>query len=46
MGIRNRHEEVLIGLNTGERDGWIRVDKTGNENLAYLGAQGVWVMGF
>ena len=36
--IRNRNEESLISLNTGERDGWIRIEKTGNENLAYLGA--------
>ena len=36
--IRNRNEERLISLNTGERSGWIRIDKTGNENLAYLGA--------
>lgn len=36
--IRNRNEESMISLNTGERAGWIRIDKTGNENLAYLGA--------
>ena len=36
--IRNRNEERLISLNTGEGSGWIRIDKTGNENLAYLGA--------
>ena len=38
IGIRNRNEERLISLNTGERSGWIRIDKTGNENLAYIGA--------
>ncbi len=37
IGIRNRNEEPLISLNTGESSGWIRIDKTGNENLAYLG---------
>ncbi len=36
--IRNRNEEGLISLQTGQSNGWIRVDKTGNENLAYLGA--------
>ena len=36
--IRNRNEELLISLNTGESSGRIRIDKTGNENLAYLGA--------
>ena len=24
-------------LNTGERAGWIRINKTGNENLVFLG---------
>ena len=36
--IRNRNEERLLSLNTDESSGWIRIDKTGNENLAYLGA--------
>ena len=36
--IRNRNEERLIGLSATESSGWIRIDKTGNENLAYLGA--------
>ena len=36
--IRNRNEEPLIEMNTDERSGWMRIDKTGNENLAYLGA--------
>ena len=38
INIRNRNEESLISLNTGESSGWIRIDKTGNENLAFLGA--------
>ena len=38
IGIRNRNEERLISLRTSERSGWIRIDKTGNENLAYIGA--------
>ncbi len=38
INIRNRNEESLISLNTSERSGWIRIDKTGKENLAYLGA--------
>ena len=38
IGIRNRSEERLISLRTSERSGWIRIDKTGNENLAYIGA--------
>ena len=38
IGIRNRNEERLISLRTGERTGWISIDKTGNENLAYIGA--------
>ena len=38
INIRNRNEERLTGLYTTERDGYIRIDKTGNENLAYLGA--------
>ena len=38
IGIRNRNEERLISLNTSERNGWIRINKTGNENLAYIGA--------
>lgn len=38
VSIRNRNEERLISLRTGERTGWIRIDKTGNENLAYIGA--------
>ena len=36
--IRNKNEELLIGLRTNERSGWIRIEKTGNENLAFLGA--------
>ena len=36
--IKNKNEETLIGLRAGERAGWLRIDKTGNENLAYLGA--------
>ena len=36
--IRNKNEELLIGLRTDERSGWIRIEKTGNENLAFLGA--------
>ena len=36
--IKNRNEERLLSLNTNENSGWIRIDKTGNENLAYLGA--------
>ena len=38
IGIRNRNEEQMISLNTSEKNGWIRIDKTGNENLAYIGA--------
>ncbi len=38
INIKNRNEERLISLNTTERSGWIRIDKTGNENLAFLGA--------
>ena len=38
IGIRNRNEDNLISLNTDESSGWIRIDKTGNENLAYIGA--------
>ena len=38
ISIRNRNEERLIGLSATESSGWIRIDKTGNENLAYLGA--------
>ena len=38
INIKNRNEERLISLNTDERSGWLRIDKTGNENLAYLGA--------
>ena len=38
IDIRNRNEELLIEINTDEGSGWIRIDKTGNENLAYLGA--------
>lgn len=38
IGIRNRNEERMISLNTSEKNGWIRIDKTGNENLAYIGA--------
>ena len=38
VSIRNRNEVRLIRLNTNETSGWIRVDKTGNENLAYLGS--------
>ena len=36
--IKNRNEERLIRLRTSERSGWIRIDKTGNERLAYIGA--------
>lgn len=36
--IRNRNEESLISLQTGQSNGWIRIDRAGNENLAYLGA--------
>ena len=38
ISIKNKNEETLIGLRTDESSGWIRIDKTGNENLAYLGA--------
>ena len=38
INIRNRNEERLTGLYTTERNGYIRIDKPGNENLAYLGA--------
>ncbi len=38
INIKNRNEERLISLNTDESSGWLRIDKTGNENLAYLGA--------
>ena len=38
IDIRNRNEESLIEMNTDQRSGWIRIDKTGSENLAYLGA--------
>ena len=38
ISIRNRNEESLIGLYTGARDGRIRIDKTGDESLAFLGA--------
>ena len=38
INIKNGNEERLIGLYTTERDGYMRIDKTGNENLAYLGA--------
>lgn len=37
IDIRNKNEELLIGLRTDESSGWIRIEKTGNENLAYLG---------
>ena len=37
VSIRNRNEERLIRLNTNETSGWIRIEKTGNENLAFLG---------
>lgn len=36
--VRNKNEELLIGLRTDESSGWIRIEKTGNENLAFLGA--------
>ncbi len=36
--IRNKNEDSLISLNTDESSGWITINKTGNENLAYLGA--------
>ena len=36
--IKNRNEERLIRLSTNERSGWIRIEKTGNENLVFLGA--------
>lgn len=35
--IKNRNEEALIGLIVAERSGWIAINKTGNENLVYLG---------
>ena len=35
--IKNRNEEALIGLVVAERSGWITINKTGNENLAFLG---------
>ena len=35
--IKNRNEERLIRLSTNERSGWIRIEKTGNENLVFLG---------
>ena len=38
ISIKNKNEETLIGLRTNESSGWIRIDKTGNENLAYIGA--------
>ena len=38
ISIRNRNEERLIGLSATESSGWLRIDKTGNENLAYMGA--------
>ena len=37
IAIRNKNEERLIRLNTSESSGWIRIEKTGNENLAFLG---------
>ena len=37
IAIRNRNEERLISLSTNERSGWIRIEKTGNENLVFLG---------
>ena len=48
ISIRNRNEERLIRLNTNENSGWIRIEKTGNENLAFLGANtfgngGLWL---
>ena len=39
--IKNKNEESLISLNTDESSGWIRIEKTGNENLAFLGAN-IW----
>ena len=36
INIRNRNEEILIGLQADETPG-IRINKTGNENLAFLG---------
>ncbi len=38
IAIRNKNEEPLISLMTDEMSGRIRIEKTGNENLAYLGA--------
>ena len=38
IGIRNRNEERLISLRTSETSGWMRIDKSGNQSLAYLGA--------
>lgn len=38
ISIKNKNEETLVGLRTDESSGWIRIDKTGNENLAYIGA--------
>ena len=37
LWIRNKNEEVLIGLRADETPG-IRINKTGNQLLAYLGA--------
>lgn len=37
INIKNRNEERLIRLNADESSGWIRIEKTGNENLAFLG---------
>ncbi len=36
--IRNRNEDILISLNTHERYGSININRTGNQLLAYLGA--------
>ncbi len=38
MPLETRNEERLISLMTDEMSGRIRIEKTGNENLAYLGA--------
>lgn len=45
INIRNRNEEVLISLQADETPG-IRINKTGNENLAYLGANPSGYYGF
>ncbi|MCY3766893.1 MAG: hypothetical protein OXH06_15845 [Gemmatimonadetes bacterium] len=39
IDIRNRNEERLINLNTSEKNGWIRINKTGNENFGVAPVQ-------